>query len=52
MWRALLGVAGTTGKDCFQISRGFNQPTITACTGKGKGTGSVPGIHIGFFVKV
>ncbi len=34
LWRGLLEVSGSSGVECFQISRGFSQPPVTSCTGE------------------
>ena len=33
-YRSVLSLLGAEGTECFTISRGYNQPPITACNGK------------------
>lgn len=32
-WHTLLAAVGSSGVECSQISRGFQQPPVTACNG-------------------
>lgn len=33
LWKAFLTLQGSSGVNCFQVSRGLNQPPVTACDG-------------------